>query len=336
MRYTSVLVIFCLFLLMSCGNDHSSSYRKIAGFTQGTTYHITYQDKANKDITASIDSILKEFDFIFSTYNPNSIVSKINKNDTTIRLNDQFMDVYNKSLEVYHETKGAFDLTVGPLVNAWGFGTGEKVKMDSARVDSLLQYVGMNKIKVEGQKMIKELPGIRIDLNSIAQGYSVDVIYHYIEKSGIENFMVEIGGEVRTKGKNPQGEIWKIGVDKPVEGNNVAGEDLQTIILIDNKAITTSGNYRKYFEEDGVKYTHIIDPKTGYPYKNSLLSVTLIADDALTADGYDTGLMVMGLEGAREFLKRHPEIQAYMIYSDENGKFQVEYTPGIQFEKSEK
>ena len=331
-----ILLPFCallVLLLTGCGPKKLSPYRKIAGFTQGTTFHITYEDKANQDLSGAVDSIFKVFDLTFSEYIPNSIVSRINKNDSTALFDDMFVEVYNKSLEVYRETHGAFDLTVGPLVNAWGFGPVKKAKVDSATIDSLLQYIGMDKIKLEGRRLIKKLPGIDIDVNSIAQGYSVDVVYRYFEQLGIQNFMVEIGGEVRTKGKNPKGETWRIGVDKPVEGNNVAGEDLQTIILLDNKAITTSGNYRKFFEENGVKYSHIIDPHTGYPYKNNLLSVTVIANDALTADGYDTGLMVLGLEGARELLKLHPELEAYMIYSDANGKFQVEFTKGIQFDK---
>lgn len=331
-----ILLPFCallVLLLTGCGPKKLSPYRKIAGFTQGTTFHITYEDKANQDLSGAVDSIFKVFDLTFSEYIPNSIVSRINKNDSTALFDDMFVEVYNKSLEVYRETHGAFDLTVGPLVNAWGFGPEKKAKVDSATIDSLLQYIGMDKIRLEGRRLIKKLPGIDIDVNSIAQGYSVDVVYRYFEQLGIQNFMVEIGGEVRTKGKNPKGETWRIGVDKPVEGNNVAGEDLQTIILLDNKAITTSGNYRKFFEENGVKYSHIIDPHTGYPYKNNLLSVTVIANDALTADGYDTGLMVLGLEGARELLKLHPELEAYMIYSDANGKFQVEYTKGIQFDK---
>ena len=329
-----LLIFACTVLIVTiwgCSSDKPANYRKISGFTQGTTYHITYEDKANLDFTEAVDSIFKKFDLIFSQYIPNSIVSRINHNDPTVEVDDLFIEVYKKSLEVNRETKGDFDLTVGPLVNAWGFGTEKKAVLDSSRIDSLIQFIGMNKIRLEGRKLIKDLPGIKIDVNSIAQGYSVDVVYRFFEQMGIRNFMVEIGGEVRTKGKNPKGETWRIGVDKPTEGNMVAGEDLQTVVLIDNKAVTTSGNYRKFFEENGIKYSHIIDPHTGYPYRNNLLSVTVIADDALTADGYDTGLMVLGLQGARELLKQHPELQAYMIYADEQGKFRVEFTNGIQF-----
>ncbi len=326
-----LFITLAVLIFLSCGTKKPGPYRKIAGATQGTTYHFTYEDKENLDIKSSVDSILKIFDLTFSAYIPNSIVTRINHNDSTVVLNDMFIELFNKSLEINKETHGALDLTVGPLVNAWGFGPEKRVQIDSARIDSLLQYVGMQKVRIVGRKLIKDLPGIKIDVNSIAQGYSVDVMYRYFENLGINNFMVEIGGEVRTKGKNPKGEIWRIGVDKPVEGESVPGQNLQTIIYLDNKAITTSGNYRKYFEENGRKYSHIIDPHTGYPYKNSLLSVTVIAKDALTADGYDTPLMVLGLEGAMAVLKHHPELEAYMIYSDENGQYKVEYTKGIQF-----
>ena len=329
----NLFFLLVIFLSLSFCKKKPAQYRKIAGFTQGTTYHITYEDKANKDLTGPVDSLLKDFDLTFSEYIPNSMVSRINDNDTTVVLNDMFIELYNKSVEISNETQGALDLTVGPLVHAWGFNKEKRLNMTQARVDSLLQFVGMHKIRIRGRKMIKDLPGIRIDVNSIAQGYSVDVMYHFFEKLGIENFMVEIGGEVRTKGKNPKGGIWRIGVDKPDDGKGEPGQNLQTVILIDNKGITTSGNYRKYFEQDGRKYSHIMNPHTGYPYNNSLLSVTIIANDALTADGYDTPLMVLGLEGARAVLKRHPELEAYMIYADENGQFQVEYTKGIQFDK---
>jgi len=335
MRIDLPFYALLILIFISCGTDKPAKYRKITGFTQGTNFHITYEDKADKDLSDEVDSIFKAFDLTFSEYIPNSIVSRINKNDTTVLLDDMFIEVYNKSVEISNETNGALDLTVGPLVNAWGFGPEKKAKIDSSKIDSLLQYVGMEKIHLKGRRLIKDLPGIKIDVNSIAQGYCVDVVYRYFESLGIKNFMVEIGGEVRTKGKNPQGELWRIGVDKPVEANNTAGEVLQTVILLDNKSVTTSGNYRKYFEENGQKYSHIIDPHTGYPYINNLLSVTVIASDGLTADGYDTPLMVLGLEKARAFLKQHPELDAYMIYSDPNGRLKVEYTKGIQFAKED-
>lgn len=327
---------FCTLMVLifvNCTTEKTAPYRKIAGITQGTTFHITYEDKADKDYSGVVDSIFKDFDLTFSEYIPNSLVSRINNNDSTVRLNDMFIGVFNKSVQINKETGGAMDLTVGPLVNAWGFGAEKKAVIDSAKIDSLLQYVGMDKVRIDGRRLVKSLPGIKIDVNSIAQGYCVDVVYRYLDHLGIKNFMVEIGGEVRTKGKNPKGELWRIGIDKPAEGSTAVGETLQSIILLDNQAVTTSGNYRKFFEENGRKYSHIIDPHSGYPYKNNLLSVTVIARDALTADGYDTPLMVMGLEGALAFLKLHPELEAYLIYTDQNGQFQVEHTKGIQFDQ---
>ena len=328
-----LLGILMLIVSLLCCKNKPAKYHKISGFTQGTTYHITYEDLIDQDLAPSVDSIFKIFDLTFSAYIPNSIVSRINNNDSTVVLNELFIELYTKAVEISNDTHGALDLTVGPLVNAWGFGPEKRLKMNATKVDSLMQFVGMDKIKIHGKRLIKQLPGIKIDVNSIAQGYSVDVIYRYFENLGIKNFMVEIGGEVRSKGNNPDDESWRVGLDKPSQEKSIPGQNLQTIIVLNNKAVTTSGNYRKFIEEDGHKYSHIIDPHTGYPYKNSLLSVTVIAKDALTADGYDTPLMVLGLEGAMAVLKRHPELDAYLIYADENGDYRVEYTKGIEFGK---
>jgi len=190
----------------------------------------------------------------------------------------------------------------------------------------------MHKIRLEGKKLIKDSPEITIDMNGIAQGYSVDIVCHFFDSKGIKNYVVEIGGEVRAKGLNDKGKLWRIGVDKPSYTDN-PGENLQVILSLDNKAMTTAGNYRNYFEENGIKYSHIIDPHTGNPVKNRLLSVTIVADDGLTADAYDTPCMVLGLEGTRELLKKHPELDAYLIFNDEQGNYQVEFTSGIKIEK---
>ena len=242
-----------------------------------------------------------------------------------------FKVVFDKSLEVYKESGGAFDLTIAPLVNAWGFGPGEKRKK-SPNIDSLKQFVGMYKVRIEGKKLIKDLPGITLDMNGIAQGYSVDIVSQFFDTKRIKNYMVEIGGEVRAKGKNDKGNLWRIGVDKP-SYTSQSGEDLQTILALDNKAMTTAGNYRNFFEENGVKYSHIIDPHTGKPVKNRLLSVTIVAPDALTADAYDTPCMVIGLEKTRELLKKHPELDAYLIFNDEEGNYKIEYTKGIKIDE---
>jgi len=306
-------------------------YKRIAGAAQGTTYHITYETAQENDFSPQVDSILKAFDLTFSEYIPNSIISRINRNDSTVEINEMFEVVYNKALEVYKETDGAFDLTIAPLVNAWGFGPGEK-REKVPNIDSLKQYVGMNKIRISGKKLIKQLPGITLDVNGIAQGYSVDIVCDFFEKKGIRNYMVEIGGEVRAKGENDKGKLWRIGVDKP-SYTDQPGAELQAILALDNKSMTTAGNYRNYFEENGIKYSHIIDPHTGKPVKNRLLSVTIVARDALTADAYDTPCMILGLEKTRELLKKHPDLDAYLIFNDEKGNYQVEYTKGIKIDE---
>lgn len=334
-KQLNFVTLTCFLIVMTisgCRFQPPLIYKHLAGSAQGTTYHITYENEVGNDLGNQVDSILKAFDLTFSSYIPNSIISRINNNDSTVEINEMFKEVFNKSLEIYETSGGAFDITVAPLVVAWGFGPEKKERANRARIDSLMKFVGMNKIRISGKKLIKELPGVTIDMNGIAQGYSVDIVSRFFESKGIKNYMVEIGGEVRAKGKNDKGKLWRIGVDKPSYIDN-PGENLQVILALDNKAMTTAGNYRNYFEENGIKYSHIIDPHTGNPVKNRLLSVTIIAKDALTADGYDTPCMVLGLERTRELLKKHPELDAYLIFNDEKGNYQVEYTNGIKIDQ---
>lgn len=327
-NYFFLLVLF--FCVVSC-NQQSKKYEyvKIAGYTQGTTYHVSYENSVNDYLKPEIDSILKVIDYTLSIYNPESIISRINDNDSTVEINDLFKKVYEKSIEVNNNSGGAFDITVGPLVNAWGFGPNKREKITKQQINSLMPFIGMDKIKVQGNKLIKKFPQVRIDFNAIAQGFTTDVICNYFDSKNIKNYMVEVGGEVRTKGKNPKNESWHVGIDKPVE-NMMPGEVVNAIISISNKAIATSGDYRKFFVEDGKKYSHHIDPKTGYPAKQNLLSASIIANDCITADAYGTAFMVMGLEKSKEFLKNHPELNAYLIYSDNAGKLQEYMTNEIK------
>ena len=332
LKFTLVICFVIVISFSGCIFHRPLKYKHLSGAAQGTTYHITYENEIGNDLGNQIDSILKAFDLTFSEYIPNSIISRINNNDSTVEINDMFVEVFNKSKEVYEESGGAFDITIAPLVAAWGFGPEKKGRATPTRIDSLMKFVGMNKIRISGKKLVKDLPEITIDMNGIAQGYSVDIVCQFFESMGLKNYMVEIGGEVRAKGKNDKGKIWRIGVDKP-SYNDSPGENLQVVLSLDNKAMTTVGNYRNYFEENGIKYSHIIDPHTGNPVKNRLLSVTIVATDALTADGYDTPCMVLGLEGTRQLLKKHQELDAYLIYNDEKGNYQVEYTKGIEIQK---
>ena len=325
---TIVIVIVVAFALIYKGPK--LAYKKIHGETQGTTYNITYEYKKRKDLQPAIEALLHEFDMSLSTYEPNSIISRINKNDPTVKVDALFKRVFEKSEEVYKQSDGAFDLTVAPLVNAWGFGFAKGADIDSASIDSLLQYVGMDKVKLEDGKIVKQNPGIMLDVNAIAQGYSIDIVSEFLDKKHIENYLVEIGGELKCKGKNERGEDWVIGIDRPVDGNYTPGQDIQAVVALRTKSLATSGNYRQFYEKGGVKYAHTIDPKSGYPVLSNLLSATVLADDCMTADAYATVFMVIGLDKSIKFLKEHPELEAYLIYSDSEGKFRIYDTPGMK------
>lgn len=323
------VLIISFILINGCYSPDSGIYMKISGFTQGTSYHITYKYSDTIDLKPAIDSLLRDFSMVFSLYEPASLISKINKNEETL-VNDMFKYVFNKSCEVWKESDGYFDVTVLPLVNAWGFGPEERINLDKEHVDSLLQLVGMNKIQIDRNRIIKENPGIQLDFNAIAKGYSVDVVAEYFENNKIKNYMVEIGGEIRTKGLNPGNQLWKIGIDRPDFGNMIPGQQMQVILQLKNKALATSGNYRRYYEEDGVKYAHSIDPKTGYPSRSQLLSATVLANDCINADAWATAFMVMGLEKSIKFLENQTELEAYLIYGDEMGLYKAYTTEGMK------
>jgi thiamine biosynthesis lipoprotein len=231
---------------------------------------------------------------------------------------------------VYKATNGAFDITVGPLVQAWGFGLKKRDKITKERIDSILPLVGMGKVKLVDGKLIKSNPNMFVDVNAIAQGYSVDVIARYFESKGINEYLVEIGGETLCKGLNSKGKAWVIGIDKPYDNNVTPGQDLQAkVALPSGKALATSGSYRKFFEENGVKYSHELDPKTGYPAHNTLLSISVITNNCALADGYATAFMVMGVDKAKEFLAKRSDMDAFMVYSGPKGEFLTYATSGF-------
>jgi len=324
-----VLIFILLLLYLVTHSAKKGDYVSISGFAQGTTYHITYESKMGENLQRIIDSLLTDFDMSLSIYQPNSLISKFNRNEPGVKADWKFITVFNKSFEVYQKTDGAFDITVGPIVNALGFGNTDTLNIDSTLIDSLLQYIGMDKVKLQDDLLIKEEEETILDLNAIAQGYSVDIVAVMFEEMKIKNYMVEIGGEVRAKGRNARNQIWRIGIDKPVEGNMYPGAELQAIIELKNRSLATSGNYRKFYEKDGVKYVHTINPKTGYPVVSNLLSATVVASDCMTADAYATALMVFGVERSIEFLRKNKFLDAYLIYSDEKGSFKIYQTDGL-------
>jgi len=324
MKKGLAIIIILLFTISSC----NEKYKKTEGFAQGTTYHITYQSK--KDFSKEIDSLLKHFNTSLSTYEENSIISRINKNDTTVRIDSLFETFFNTSYNVYIKTYGYFDITVAPIVNAWGFGFTEKTEIDSMVIDSLLKYVGMDKLFIAGFSVFKNNKNIMLDGNAIAQGQSVDYIANFLEKNKISNYLVEIGGEVRVKGKNQNDKLWTIGIDKPVYNSDETNRELQAILQLQNKSLATSGNYRKFYEKNGIKYSHTINPKTGYPVQHKLLSATVITDDCINADAYATACMVMGLLKAKDLIKELKNTEAYFIYTDDNNEYKVFMTEGIK------
>lgn len=330
MKKRILIVIAISLVVLSCKQKPDCKYNKIEGYAQGTSYRITFENCTEKDYTPAIDSILKDFDTSLSEYVPGSIISRIKANDTTVKVDEHFKTVFLKSKEIWDQSGGLMDITVGPVIDALGFGPAARTMIDSAKIKQLLKYVGFEKVKLVNDKIVKTDTAVKLDVNSIAQGYSVDVVCKFFEAKGIINYMVEIGGEIRAKGKNPKGEFWHIGIDKPNEGNMMPGENLQAVLVLKNQSVTTSGNYRKFYVENGVKYSHIINPKTGFPVKSRLLSVTIVANDCITADGWDTAFMVMGLENSIEMLKKHPELKAYLVYNDEKGNYKVYMTSGIK------
>jgi thiamine biosynthesis lipoprotein len=322
-------IITTLILVITFHSSYSQSDPiKIEGAAQGTTYHITYYDALNRNLQKEIEKILYGFDASVSTYLPNSVISKINRNKK-VKADVYFIHCFNKAKEIWKNTEGAFDPTVYPLVNAYGFGPGKKEKINTKIIDSLLKFVGFDLIELKGKKVVKKDHRVALDFNAFAQGYSVDVVSDFLLSKGLHSFIVEIGGEVYANGKKLNGENWSIGIEQPID-NSTSGNPLQAIVSLENLAIATSGNYHRYSIENGVKYSHHIDPKTGYPTKNNLLSASVFSKHCIDSDANATGILVMGLEKAIEFLKMHPELEAYLIYSDEKGNYKTYQTPGIK------
>lgn len=318
-------IIFMGILLFSCRQPYS----KQEGLTQGTYYRVIYESPKGIDYGKEIVQLLHDFSASLSIYNPNSLISRFNQNDPEAVVDDYFRTVFNKSAEVNRASDGVFDITVAPLVNLWGFGfTSDRPEINPEKIDSLLQFVGMNKIRIEGNRVVKDLPGVMLDMNAIAKGYSVDVIAGFLQKKGCRNYLVDIGGECAARGVNDSGDVWRVGVEKPVEGSGY-GEFRQAIISLNNRALATSGSHRRFFEIDGAKYAHTIDVKTGYPVRHNLLSATIVANDCMTADAWATTCMASGLEKSIQLLTKHPEFDGLLIYSDEKGNYKVYATKGI-------
>lgn len=329
-------ILFVLIVLVVVGfaaRKKNAEYQHDSGLVFGTSYNITYQ--SNDNLKPEIEKVLAEVDASLSPFNEKSVITHVNRNEA-VTLDDHFITVFRLSSEIYKDTEGAFDITVAPLVNAWGFGFKNGTMPDKQAIDSLKQFVGFDKVKLQDGKIVKTDDRLMLDCSAIAKGYGVDAVAKMLKSKGISNFMVEIGGEIVASGENPKGAPWRIGVSKPEDDSVSVSNDIQGIINISDKAMATSGNYRNFYYKGGKKYAHTIDPKTGCPVQHSILSATVVSDECAKADAYATAFMVMGLEKAKAVLVRHKDMMAYFIYSDDKGNNKVWYSPSLKANLEEK
>ncbi len=350
----NILFLFIIISILSCRPNSSNTgtevapeveeYSLIGGKTMGTTYSVKYEGGEPEEINRELDDLFATINKSVSTYDPTSLISKINSNKKewidigiTDELNKHFVTNFLKAGEVYKKTNGLFDPTVMPLVNYWGFGyTGKQpiTRIDEKQIATMMESVGMDKVDLITetdtgfQRIRKKNAALQLDFGAIAKGYAVDMAARLLDAKGIGNYLVEIGGEVVTKGHNPNGKHWVIGVNTPEEDAKI--NDFKAYVLLSGKGMATSGNYRNFYEVDGQKYSHTINPETGFPERSELLSATIIADDCMTADAYATACMVGGLEKAMSWIQNENSLDGYFIFSDKSGTLQTRYTEGFK------
>lgn len=313
------LFLFALaafFLFYEFPKDKEYQHRD--GFIFGTVYSVTYSNPESKDLSAAITRALDDVNNSLSMFNKQSTIAKVNNNEV-VQLDSLFLTVWNVGQEVSRSTDGAFDMTVAPLVDLWGFGLKNREIVTDAEVDSLRQYVGYNLVQLEDGLLRKTYPQMRIDAGAIAKGYACDVVADTLEAYGCTDFCIEIGGELVVKGHNSKGVNWHIAINKPVEDSTCVNSEIQEVVELTNCGMATSGNYRNYYELDGKRYSHTIDPRSGYPVRHNLLSATIVAPDCMTADAWATACMVAGLDKAKEWIEAYDDLKGYLIY-EENGE----------------
>lgn len=320
MRY--YLFIFCfLLILLSCKVPFE--YKTIEGQAQGTSFRVSYEDSFRQDLSQPIDSLFNIIDKSMSLWDSTSLITKVNNNQDYDQLDEHFIKVFNESQKTSKLTEGYFNITVGPLVKAWGFSIKKGLPTpNNKQLDSLKALVGFSKVILNNKRILKQEIKAQIDFNAIAQGYTVDVIAQFLEQKAVKNYLVEIGGEVRAKGKNKEGKAWRVGIEKPDEENS-----LQAVVNLDGKSLATSGSYRKFFLKDGKRYSHAIDPHSGFPVSHNLLSVSVVAENCMKADAFATAFLVMGLDKAKEIAKKE-DLTFYAIF-DQNGKYETYSSEGF-------
>ncbi len=301
---------------------HSNAkYVTDEGKVFGTYYHITYS--YSHSIQQEIDKRLAMVDASLSPFNKRSIITAVNQN-RDVRVDSMFRYIFNLAHEVSDNTNGAFDITVAPLVNAWGFGFEKKDSVNPNQIRELLQSVGYRKVSLsQSGRVMKQNPDTKLDCSAIAKGYGCDVVAGLFDELGIENYLIEIGGEIVAKGENAKQQKWSIGINRPVDDSLMVENKVAAVLELTDCGLATSGNYRRFYYKNGKRYAHTIDPRTGYPVQHTLLSSTVIAKNCATADAYATAFMVLGIDSAKIVLANHPELEAYFIYSDSKGGYGV-------------
>ncbi len=309
--FTALLIIVTIITLIPKNDSMKLSH--MTGQTMGTIgYNVKVSAVHEVEYKESIDSLLTIFNQSLSVYIPDSEISTFNQTDTLSNPSDLFLDVFYKSKEIYEQTNGTFDPTVGPLIGLWGFGPNEPLSNpDSTKIDSVLLLISLDKVTLENGLMTKD-KNVQLDFGAIAKGQAVDEVSQFLENKGETNYLVEIGGEVRCKGLSEKGQAWKIGIEDPTVG--LFEKELLAIIKLDGMSMATSGNYRNYYEKDGQIYAHIVDPRTGYTAKHKLLSASVLASDCMTADAFATGFMVLGLEESIQIVEEDPDLDAVFVF----------------------
>ena len=319
-HYKHIILILLTTLFIGCNSSEKKtelSYYQESGEIFHTTFHIKYE--YDRSLKEEIMEALQRFDQSLNPFKESSIIGKVN-NNIPVTLDSMFIKVFNKSMEISRKTDGKFDITASPFINAWGFGFKDMDNVTQEKIDSMKPFVGFEKIRIEDGVIVKDDPRVHINTSAISKGYSCDIVAYLFQDLGIKNYMVEIGGEIAMKGVNEKGSCWRIGIDKPSDDSTAMQRELQIILSICDKAVATSGNYRNYYMKDGVKYSHTIDPQTGYPSEQDILGATIIAEDCMTADAYATAFMAMGVEKSVEVANSIPGLHYYFIYVKPDGK----------------
>ena len=336
--YVIIVLLFCGIGYYRCNageaaqTEGQAEYRKLQGSVFHTFYHITYQ--GSRDYSHEIDSLFKVFDGSLSMFNDTSIISRMNGNDPSVVANDYFRTVFEKACYVSERTDGAFDITVAPLVNLWGFGFKNSDKVTPQAVDSILQFVGYQSVSLtEDGHLLKKDPRTILDASSIAKGYMSDIVGNYLREQGVNNYMVEIGGEIALRGVNSRGNAWTVGIARPVADSLQQEHGYQAYLQLSAGGLATSGNYRNFYEKGGKRYAHTIDPHTGYPIQRDVLSATVIASDCMTADAFATSFMVLGKEKALQVMANEPGVEGYLIIPSASDSTQLEVVYSAGFEQ---